>query len=353
MTTTWLYSVDPFERNRQYLAYTDLGFARSVDSGESWLFWPYWGPDKKLPLNWVFNLFEIAFDPEIPGKMWGAFSRAHDIPNGNSILRDHYTKLSDAQRKGGIGFSRDFAANWDDEGFNSGLPDRPTLSVIVDPSSPKNNRTLYAAVYDAGVYKSTDDGHHWVKKSSGLGAAANQHVIRVQIHKDGTLFCLVTANARLSPEGVGLYRSNNGGDTWEKVNKSQTFLWPRDFAVNPDKSSEVYVGVHNAGAGQGGLWRTLDGGATWTALARKGAHFGAYLHPTRPGWIYMTLCEGSDTTSGLWLSKDNGTTWKPYTKIPHRWMQRVDFDPKNPDVIYVSTFGSSAMRVPAEPDGKL
>jgi hypothetical protein len=67
----------------------------------------------------------------------------------------------------------------------------------------------------------------------------------------------------------------------------------------------------------------------------------------------MTLCEGSDTTSGLWLSKDHGTTWTPYTKIPHRWMQRVDFDPRNPDVIYVSTFGSSALRVPADSEGKL
>ncbi len=91
-----------------------------------------------------------------------------------------------------------------------------------------------------------------------------------------------------------------------KVNTNKCFLWPRDFEINPDNSNEIYIGVHNAGSEPGGLWRSSDGGLSWIALAQKGAHFGAYLHPSRKGWIYMTLCEGSEPISGLWLSKDNG-----------------------------------------------
>lgn len=353
-TTTWHFYVDPYEQNRQYICYTDIGFARSVDRGESWLFWPYWGPDKTIPFDWVFNLFEIAFDPEMPGKMWGAFSRVHDIPNSNAITGDHVTKYPESERYGGIGFSSDFAANWEDAGYNTGLPNRAAISVIVDPKSPKNSRTLYTAIYETGVFKSTDDGHTWTKKSTGLGSTVNMHVVRLQLHKD-TLFCLVTGIKDFPADGVGLYRSVNGAESWEKVNAGKDILWPRDFAVNPDNTKEIYIGARSTlspTSQSGALWRTTDGGLNWTAIANKGNHFGAYLHPARPGWIYMTLCEGG-SGAGLWLSKDNGSTWLPYNKIPHRWIQRVDFDPRNPDVIYVSTFGSSAMMVPADPEGQL
>jgi photosystem II stability/assembly factor-like uncharacterized protein len=353
-TTTWHYYVDPFEQNRQYICYTDIGFARSVDAGESWLFWPYWGPDKTMPFDWVFNLYEIAFDPEIPGKMWGAFSRVHDIPNNNAIVSDHVTKFPENERYGGIGFSSDFAANWDDAGYNTGLPNRAVISVIVDPSSPKNSRTLYAAVYEVGVFKSTDDGKNWTKKSTGLGSAVNMQVVRLQLHKD-TLFCLVTGIKGFTADGVGLYRSVNGAESWEKVNAAKDILWPRDFAVNPNNTKEIFIGARATPSPSnqaGALWRTTDGGANWTAIANKGNHFGAYLHPSRPGWIYMTLCEGG-SGAGLWLSKDNGASWLPYSKIPHRWIQRVDFDFRNPDVIYISTFGSSAMKAPADPEGQL
>jgi hypothetical protein len=351
-TTTWHYYVDPFDENRQYICYTDIGFARSVDKGKSWLYWPYWGPDKTLKFDWVFNLFEIAFDPEIPGKMWGAFSRVHDIPNANAITGTHVTQIPEDQRYGGIGFSSDYAAKWVDDGYNTGLPDRAAVSVILDPKSPKNNRTLYAAIYEKGVYRSTDDGHSWTLKSSGLGSATNMHLVRLQLHHD-TLFCLITAVSNFSADGVGLYRSVDGAESWQKVNAAKDILWPRDFAVNPNNTKEIYIGARQAGSQNGSLWKTTNGGSGWTAISSKGYHFGAYYHPSHQGWIYMTLCETTSSVAGLWLSKDNGITWLPYDKIPHRWIQRVDFDHRDPDILYVSTFGSSAMKVPADPNDQL
>jgi photosystem II stability/assembly factor-like uncharacterized protein len=352
VTTSWHYYVDPFETNRHYIAYTDIGFARSLDRGETWLFWPYWGPQATLPFEWHNTCYEIAFDPDIPGKMWAAFSRAHDIPNWNAIVGNHVSKLSDKDKKGGIAFSDDFAVNWKHIGFNSGLPERPTTSVIVDSESPANNRTLYAAVYEEGVFKSTDDGHTWKKKSEGLGSAINMNVVRLKLHDDGTLFCLVTAVKNFSGNGVGLYRSVNGGDNWEKVNHSRNFLWPRDFDVDPDDSNIIYLGVRAASSQTGGLWRTIDGGNSWEALNTTGNTFGAYLHPNRPGWVYMSLCEGKNYTNGLWLSKDYGDTWHSYTKIPHRWIQRVTVDPEHDSIIYATTFGASVYKLSADPTGE-
>lgn len=345
VTSTWHYYIDPFQPNRHYIAYTDIGFARSLDSGKSWTSW-------KGGIPWTNTCYELTFDPETPGRIWGAFSNLHDVPNGNVITGTHYVRLRKDQRTGGIAVSDDFAANW--RKSNQGLPNAPACSVVLDATSPSGSRTLYAAIYDHGVYKSIDDGKMWTKKSKGLGSTKNMRACRVHLHKDGTLFCLITAmylheERRFEPDGVGLYRSKDAGENWELVNKSQPLLWPKDFTVNPRNINEIYIGVCDIWGGemQGGLWRTTDGGATWKRIARKGPqHFGAYLHPSRPGWIYMTLTEGAPG-AGLWLSKDNGTTWQPFDKLPFCNIQRVTFDPGNENVIYVTTFGGSVFKGPA------
>ena len=62
----------------------------------------------------------------------------------------------------------------------------------------------------------------------------------------------------------------------------------------------------------------------------------------------MTLCEGAPG-AGLWLSKDNGVTWMPFDGLPFSNIQRVVFDPDDPKVMYVTTFGGSVWKGPVEP----
>ena len=70
------------------------------------------------------------------------------------------------------------------------------------------------------------------------------------------------------------------------------------------------------GAGEGGLYRTSDGGETWKKLSQKGReHFGAFYHPDHPKWIYMAMTEDAPE-SGLYLSRDDGATWEPFTTLP-------------------------------------
>ncbi len=338
VTSTWNYYIDPFEHSRHYIAYTDLGLARSLDAGRTWMWW-----DRKGRSPWQNTCYELAFDPQVFGTIWGAFSDVHDIPNGNIIYGGHRDNLP-----GGICVSTDFGATW--KPCSKGLPMAAAVSVVLDRRSPIRSRTLYASLFNHGVYKSTNGGTTWLRVSTGLGTSSDQRVCRLQLHGDGTLFVLVTAKLtagrHFAKDGPGLYRSSDGASHWSLVNTSYPFYWPKDFLVDPLDSRTIYLGAADARAGQAGLWRTRDGGATWQRLAQKGSeHFGAYLHPAHKRWIYMTLTEGAPG-AGLWLSRDEGRTWKAMS-LPFANAQRVSFDPADADVIYVTTFGGSVWRGPA------
>ena len=342
VTTTWNYYFDPFDHKRHTIAYTDIGYGRSTDAGRTWR----WSTQKEQP-PWRNTCYEMAFEPTVRGKIWGAFSNTHDIPNGNIIGNYHRD-----DRPGGVCLSTDGGRSW--KVSNQGLPASACVSVVMDPKSRPGRRTLYASMFNDGVYKSVNDGRSWTKASAGLGHPTNMRVCRLVLHEDGTLFVLVTARRDKGTrdfltEGVGIYRSTDGAKTWECINRSTPLHWPKDITVDPKDSRIIYVGACDTRqAQQGGLYRTTDGGETWTRLARQGTqHFGAYLHPKRPGWIYMTLTE-SAPGSGLWLSKDNGATWKPMNGLPFVNAQRVVVDPDDDSVIYVTTFGGSVWRGPAE-----
>jgi photosystem II stability/assembly factor-like uncharacterized protein len=344
VTTTWHYAIDPFEPNRHYIAYTDIGFARSLDGGRTWIWW-----DPKTWAPWRNTCYEFAFDPETPGLIWGAFSNVHDIPNDNIISERHGHNYP-----GGVCISRDFGASWKVEA--RGLPARAVTSIVLDPRSPKSARTLYAGVFEEGVYKSTDSGVTWTLKKHGLGHPDNMRVYRVSWHADGTLFAIICARRPaggkpLAPEGVGLYRSKDGAETWEKINASQPLLYVKDFSVHPKDSRRILMGACDAGRGDqsGGLYRTEDGGATWQRIGRQGAQtFGGYYHPKREGWLYMTLTEGAPG-AGLWLSRDNGQTWQAFNDLPFSNIQRVEFDSAADTRLHLATFGGSVWRGPAKP----
>jgi photosystem II stability/assembly factor-like uncharacterized protein len=356
VTTTWHHYIDPFEPNRHYICYTDLGWARSLDAGKSWIWW-----NQKSWAPWRNTCYELAFDPAIPGKLWGAFSDVHDIPNDNIIAERH-----GHNGPGGVCLSLDFGAAWRPvpaigapsslSASKGALPLKAVTSIVLDPRSPKGARTLYAGVFDAGVFKSVDDGNTWVCRTNGLGSPLNLRVSKLLLHQDGTLFAMIcakrpAAGKPLMPEGVGLYRSEDGAENWQKVNASQDFLYPKDFSVHPRDSRRLLIGAcdTNWEDKAGGLYATQDGGRAWNRITRQGPQtFGGYFHPRHDGWIYLSLTEDAPG-AGLWLSRDNGLSWRPFDDLPFSNIQRVELDPADDNHIYVTTFGGSVWHGPAVP----
>jgi len=360
ITTTWHYYIDPFRHDRRYIGYTDLGLFRSEDAGATWI----WNRDIGA------NVYEIAFDPEVPGRLWAALSQVHDIPNNNIVLGGHR-----ADGFGCMGYSEDFGVTWrernldrpvvdyhwpewakdDDYAARRGLPVAPIISVVLDSKSPVDARALYASVWQHGVFRSTDGGLTWAPYSDDLGApSANMRVCRLRLHADGTLFCLITGilrDGKLIRDGVGLYRSD--GKCWQEITAGLDIRWATDYDVDPRDGRVIYLGLCDdpgRDAREGGLYKTTDGGQTWTRLARKSSlHFGATIHPCRPDWVYLTLAYNDAATPPLWLSKDAGKTWTPFDDYPFCSAHRVHFDPRDDSTIYVTSYGGSVWQGPAVP----
>ncbi|MEK7474797.1 MAG: hypothetical protein AAB152_04090 [Candidatus Coatesbacteria bacterium] len=341
VTTTWHYEIDPHDANRHFICYTDEGIARSDDGGKNWR---WWGDESGSP--WRNTCYELAFDPAIKGKIWGAFSDVHDIPNGNIIWGRH-----SSTEPGGVCLSEDEGVTWKPL---HGLPLAPVVSVILDPASPASARRLWASSFEHGVYRTDDGGKTWKMCGTGLGdPGVNVRVCRLILHKDGTLFVLITAkrvNGQFLKEGVGLWRLAKGATRWKRITATVNLRWPKDFTVDPDDSRVIYLGAADiTGEEQGGLYRTSDGGMSWTRILLKGPeHFGAVLHPTKKGWVYATLCEEAKE-SGLYLSKDGGSTWAPFLDLPFSNIMRITLDPTDASAMYVTTFGGSVWHGPIEP----
>ncbi|MCE9589526.1 MAG: hypothetical protein K8S99_03265 [Planctomycetes bacterium] len=354
-TTTWHYYFDPHQPNRHYIAYTDLGMAISTDAGATWT----WARDTGA------NTYEMAFDPDVPGRVWAAFSSVHDIPNNNIIIGDHYRP-----GPGCVGYSEDFGATW--RGQTEGLPggsatelydwsfpgkvELPVTSILLDPRSPKDARRLYTTIWERGVFRSDDSGKTWRDVSKGLGTpGVNMRAVRVRLHGDGTLHCLVTGLLRdgaLIPEGVGLYRSTDDAQSWHKITAGVDLRWLTDFETDPRDSNVIYLSDCDPPGreGEGGLLKTTDGGKSWRLMARKSSrHFGATLHPKNPDWVYLTLNYNDGAACPLWLSRDAGLTWKPFEDYPFCSAHRVHFDPRDASRIYVTGYGGGAWRGPVEP----
>ncbi|HET6383069.1 MAG TPA: hypothetical protein VFJ58_06720 [Armatimonadota bacterium] len=339
VTTNWNYYIDPHDPSLHAICYTDIGFARSTDGGKDW----QWSA-KGAP--WDNTFYQLAIDPHVKGRVWAAASNQHDIP--------HWTQQEGAAHGahlGGIVVSTDGMKTWRAAG--TGLPDAPAVSVVLDPHSPPDRRRLWAPFWGSGVYRSDDGGATWVKKSEGLGYPGNLNSYRLQLQPDGALYCAVAArrqNGNHYPVAGGLWRSHDGGDTWECVTESLKPFGMMDFAIDPRDPKVIYLCQMPTPNGEiGGVYKTTDGGQTWRRLPLK-VHssandpyvhaFAPILHPLNPDIVFVTT-EGE----GAWVSEDAGETWREFKAIPFMTPHRITFDPTNPSLIYMTTFGGGVWKV--------
>ena len=340
--TTTCYGVhfDPFNPKNMFISYTDVGLWKSIDGGQSWM-----SSIRGTPSHWANTTYWVEFDPKVRGLMWGAFARTHDLP------RPKMWRQNDPDNfQGGIGISRDGGDHWV---VAQGLPEMAVTHLILDPDSPVGARTLYAAAFGKGVYKSADDGKTWVLKNSGIDYK-QPFAWRLTRAKNGTLYLVV---ARRSDDGsIGgpgdgaLYRSTDGAESWVKMKLPEGVNGPTGLSLDPEDNSRMYLSAwgvsYTKGTDGGGVFLSTDDGQTWKAVFTESQHvYDVKVDPRNPNVVY-----NCGFSNGAYRSADRGITWKRIKGFNFKWGHRVIPDPSDAAKVYITTFGGSVWHGPAEGD---
>ena len=337
VTNVYRYAVDPHDALRHYIANTDIGLSLSEDGGVTWK-WSSTGSP------WTNTFYDLAFDPEVDGRMWAAVSNHHDAPEWK-VIRQNVPTLS-----GGVVISNDHGQTWAEIGHSGGLPNGMVTSIAIDPTSTAAARRMWVTVMGLGVYETNDGGATWVARNSGLGTADDMNCWMIERYSNGDLFCAVTMalDASLVAHPGGLWKSTDGGLTWAQVNASQMIPWPVSFDVDPTDENVIYVAgfMGSSGLNNGGVWKTTDGGATWSHIVDKPDCWGVRIDPNDRNRVYLGAWSWVEQGEGSFISEDGGTTWTrlvgmPFTSAGAKW---TFFDPVDSQNIYIGTDGGGAWK---------
>lgn len=326
VTTTYGVHFDPFDRKHLAISCTDIGYHHSFDGGKTWI-----RSVSGVPADWVNTCYWAVFDPTDPGKLWSAWSGIHDLPR-SKMTRDPQWKT---HCKGGVCVSTDGGRSWTP--LEKGMDHNSSVTCIVmDARSPAGNRTLYATVYNKGVFKSVDDGKTWVLKNNGIGD--NTCAFRIALASNGDLYLVICPCPGF---GGAVYKSTDGANRWSKLTLAEgDVFFPSGVTVDPSNPQRVYVACW-AGNDQhismpGGIFLSEDGGKSWTSVFdKKNYVYDVTVDPHHPGRIYCNTFTGA-----AWRSNDYGRNWLRIQGYDFHWGHRVIVDGNDPDKVYLTTYGS-------------
>ena len=243
---------------------SNLGLWKSTDGGDTWA---RIGP---LAGSWPAHLWEVVVAPSQPGTLYAA---AGDL-NLSFLYR-----------------STDGGARWTRTGSGTSLLTNATLTV--DPDTPS---TVYAAGYE-GIAVSTDAGAHWTPKESGLPFMGFVWVgtMAFDAGRPRTLYA--------GMQHFGVARTQDGGEHWRQGLQVGLTAAGRLLEIDPVRPGTFYFFV------DGRIFRTTDGGHTWTPFAASIGDVGPWatldlaVDRFHPATIY------AGTPAGIFRSADDGASW--------------------------------------------
>jgi photosystem II stability/assembly factor-like uncharacterized protein len=343
VTTDYGVQFDPFDAKHVFIDYTDIGAFASEDGGKSWE-----SATNGVPDAWRNTTYWLAFDPEVKGLMWGAFSGVHDLPRPKMWRQQGAL----SRYRGGIGVSTDGGRHWSPS--NTGMRETAFTHVLLDPATPAGRRILYACGFGAGVYKSTDNGKTWQLKNHGI-SETNPFAWRIVRGSDGALY-LILARANEGRYGTAsgsgaLYKSVDGAEHWTKMKLPEGVNGPNGLALDPRDNRRIYLaawGQERTGGVDlsGGVWLSTDGGQSWRSIFSKSQHvYDVTINPKAPDTLY--IC-GFDAAA--YRSTDAGLHWTRIRGYNFKWGHRVVMDPNDASMIYITTYGGSVWHGPAAGD---
>jgi len=267
VTTTYGVHFDPFHKNRIFITYTDIGLFRSEDGGISWMS----STEQGVPRRWVNTTYWMEFDPEVEGRVWAVASGIHDLPRPKMWRNQPVSNYN-----GGILLSEDGGISWIPA---EGIPQTAATHIILDPDSPVNARILYVAGFGTGVFKSMDGGKSWELRNTGL---PEKEPFAWQLTRDnqGALYLVIarrsTDDSIGSPLDGSLYRSEDGAESWEKVELPPGLNGPNGLKVDSSDSSRLYLASWARNTLEeekhGGVYISEDRGASWRKVLREDQH---------------------------------------------------------------------------------
>ncbi len=236
-----------------------------------------------------------------------------------------------------------------------------TNIVYAGTGEPNSRNTIEPG---NGMYKSTDGGAHWTH----IGLTNSQHIGRVVVdpRNANTVYVAALGPAWKSGGERGLYKTTDGGTTWKLIKApANDKTGAIDVAIDPSNPDVLYMSMWeryrtpyslNSGGVGSGLFKSTDGGNTWTEIKGSGypegpkGRIGIAISRSNPQIVYA-LTEAVSVEpgpikfqrgppgNGLYRSADGGKTWQHMNNIDTRpfYYSQVRVDPKNPDRVYFSS----------------
>lgn len=265
---------------------------------------------------------------------------------------------------GGVWKTNDYGRTWKPI-FDS----QPTGSIGDIAVSQSNPNVIYAASGEGlqrpdlsvgdGVYKSTDGGASW--RNMGLRDAQQLASIIVDPSDPNRIFVAALGHPYGANPERGVYRSLDGGETWQRILYKDENTGAIQVAFDPKDPQTIYADMwaarqgpweNGAWTGPGsGLFKSTDGGATWRQLTKGLPTFaqglgriGIGIAASNPKIIYATV-EADRESAGIYRSEDSGESWRRLTGDGRLWGRGSDFaevrpHPQDPETVYVANTGT-------------
>ena len=263
---------------------------------------------------------------------------------------------------GGVWKSTDAGMNWESVSDGSVFGTGSVGAIAVADSDPN---VVYVGMGESpirgnvshgdGMYKSTDAGKTWKR----IGLEDTRQIARVRIHPRNPDLVYVAALGHVwgPNDERGVFRSKDGGKTWEKVLSRGNKAGACDLIIDPTNANILYAGFWEvyrkpwtleSGGPNGGIFKSTDGGDTWTELTRNPGlprgtvgNIGITVSPANPDRVWA-IVEAED--GGVFRSDNGGRTWTRVNeerRLRQRawYYTRIYADPKNADAVYVLNTG--------------
>lgn len=265
-----------------------------------------------------------------------------------------------AQSNGGVWKTTDAGRVW-----TPIFDDQPTGSVGALAVSVSNPNVIYVGSGEGlhrpdlsvgdGVYKSTDAGKTWTHLKD-LRDGQQISEIKIDNKNPDKVFAAVAGHPYAANETRGVYRSIDGGKTWQKVLYKDENTGAADVEIDPTDSNIVYATLWESREGawenarfdgtNGGIFKSIDGGNTWKQLM-KGLPAGISqaaiaVAPSDAKRLFAAVRTPTETK--FYRSGDGGDNWtiatidtRPANRIASGDLGDVQFDPKNADIVYAAS----------------